>query len=166
VIGYFDSNVWRNLASLSMLDEAGGVGEFLRSEMEGGRIITPKDVYEEIKHRPVEKAWLDGVPASICDLDEQGLLCLAEIVNNFPDFVDAGKPSGKDPDRPLVAMALARQRAGDATLMVVTQERGRKQGEHRWHIPDACAALKLPCGDFLRWLELSGHRISVERVID
>lgn len=147
-----------------MLDEAGGVGAFLRIQMQSGGIITPKDIYEEIKHRPVEKAWLDGVPASVCDLDEEGLLCLAEIVNNLPNFFDASKPSGKDPDRPLVAMALARHRAAASPTMVVTQERGRKEGEHRWHIPDACAELELPCGNFLRWLELSGHRIAVEPI--
>ena len=140
------------------------MGTFLTAQIRAGRIITPKDVYEEIKSRPVEKVWLDLVPSGVVDLDADGLLCLTEVVNTLPDFLDKNKPSGKDADQPLVAMALAHHRSGESPAMVVTQERPRKPGESRWHIPDACDALGLPCGDFLEWLSRSGHQITVEPI--
>ena len=162
MVGYFDANVWRSLGSLTLLDPTGGLGEFLQFQMAAGKIITPKDVYGEVQ--PNDKLWLDLVPDSVRDLDDKGLICLTEIVNSYPDFLDPNKPSGRDADQPLVAMALAHHRSGISPAMVVTQERAKKPTEQRWHIPDACSALGLQCGAFPKWLALSGYRISVEPI--
>ena len=164
MVAYFDADVWRKLEGLAFLNVSIGIGAFLNDQIAKGRIVTLKDIYDDVKHRPDVKAWLDLVPEGVIDLNDEGLLCVTEIVNNYPDFIEPNKPSGRDSDPPFVAMALAHQRSGGSPTMVVTQEKPRRENAHRWHIPDVCASLGLPCGDFNDWLAWSGYRITVEPI--
>src|SRR5450755_3663262 len=130
------------------LDVFPGMRERLSYLIEGGDVIAPDEVNDEIKHKDDGLAeWLKQRTSMFVALEGPVQVAAREVLAEFPELVKA--LGGRNQADPFV-IGLARVR--NAT--VVTQERGGSRERPR--IPLVCEHFGVPCIDVVGFIRQRG----------
>ena len=130
------------------IDVFPGIWERLAYLIEGGDLIAPDEVHEEIKRKDDGLAeWLKTRAGMFVALDGPVQIASTEVLSEFPELVKA--LSGRTQADPFV-IGLARMRKAT----VVTQERGGNRARPR--IPLVCDYFDVPCIDIVGFIRQRG----------
>ena len=131
--------------------------QFLEAEIKAGHVISPEEVYVELKPKALEEApafaeFIKRVKGTLFvapSSSVQGRFTI--VVNGYPDLTRKGKPFAKsDADAWVIALA------EEVGAVVVTQERPKPSAVPPRKIPDVAAARGLTSvelHDFLNALQ-------------
>jgi hypothetical protein len=130
------------------IDVFPGIWERLAYLVEGGDLIAPDEVHEEISRKDDGLAeWLKTRAGIFVPLDGPVQIASTEVLAEFPELVKA--LSGRTQADPFV-IGLARVRKAT----VVTQERGGNRARPR--IPLVCDYFEVPCIDIVGFIRQRG----------
>jgi hypothetical protein len=125
-----------------------GIWERLAYLVEGGDLIAPDEVHEEVRRKDDGLAeWLKTRASMFVPLDGPVQIASTEVLAEFPELVKA--LSGRTQADPFV-IGLARVRKAT----VVTQERGGNRARPR--IPLVCDYFEVPCTDIVGFIRQRG----------
>ena len=130
------------------IDVFPGIWERFAYLVEGGDVIAPDEVHEEIKRKDDGLAeWLKTRLGMFVPLDGPVQIAAIEVLAEFPELVKAlGGSTHADP----FVIGLARVRRA----IVVTQERGGSRARPR--IPLVCDHFEVPCTDIVGFIRQRG----------
>lgn len=142
-------NPWRRYYPLDLFPS---VWEHIDRCIVDGSILAAHEVHHELDQKDDELLqYIKARDGLFVPLDEQQQGYVAEIVNQFPSWINP--ESTKNSADPFI-VALARQRQ----LTVVTYEQKAGHGSLRVQIPNVCEHYGIPWVPYLRFLKDSGFR--------
>lgn len=121
-----------------------GIWDALEEGIEGGQIIAPKIIRDEIRNTKDEglKSWISNRPGMFIAFDQVQLASLTEIVRRFDGYAQEARNLA-DPQ----VVALARVRG----LTVLTSEKRASTLGKNPKMPNVCEAFEVP------WLSIKSY---------
>lgn len=131
----------------------------LNALIEGNRLISTQQVYEELKKKDDEIfQWVKQRKKMFKELDQEQVILAQDIITKFPQLIDPQKET-PDADPFVIALALVKKR--DLTLLgdqciVTTEEKLGSRNKPK--IPDVCGHYALKHFSSLEFFNNEGWR--------
>jgi len=156
-----DSSVWIKIKDEYPIDIFPSLWSNIIDLINKNRVITPKEVINEIFDEEI-LIWIkDYEDLFVIDLNAKQIEKVKDVVRNFPDIVDYEKER-PDADPFIIGLVLARKEEESTSLItinnvyiVVTDESPTKRG-YRKKIPYVCSQYGIECINLFQFFRREG----------